>query len=93
MAGGDETTNGGRVTIRELYNALKEQDKERAAMERNIIDKLDDICDSVSRHDERIKKNDAEIAVLRNRSNINDIAVGVAAALASAIAAVIGVNK
>jgi hypothetical protein len=54
---------------------------------------MDDVCDSVSRHDERIKKNDREIEKLRTRSNVNDIAVGIAAAVASAIAAVFGVRN
>jgi len=93
MAGGDDANNGGRVTTRDLYDAQKEQTESLMEMERRILNKLDDICDSVSRHDERIKKNDAEIAALRSRSNLNDFAVGVAAALAAAISAVIGVNK
>lgn len=55
--------------------------------------KLETVCDSVSRHDERIKKNEKEIDKIRTRSNVNDIAVGVAAAVASAIAAVFGVRN
>jgi len=93
MAGGDDANNGGRVTTRELYDALQQQNRERAEMERRILGKLDDVCDVVSRHDERIKKNDAEITNLRSRSNINDVAVGVAAAIAAAVSAVIGANK
>jgi len=93
MAGGDDASNGGRVTTRELYDALQQQNRERAEMERRILGKLDDVCDVVSRHDERIKKNDTEITHLRNRSNINDVAVGVAAAIAAAVSAVIGANK
>jgi len=93
MAGGDEAANGGRVTTRDLYDAQKEQAEALMDMERRILNKLDDICDSVSRHDERIKKNDAEITALRSRSNINDFAVGVAAAIAAIISTVIGVNK
>ena len=91
MAGGDPN-NGGRVTTRELYNALQEQNKERADMERRILTKMDSVCDSVSRQDERIKKNDREIEKLRNRSNINDVAVGIGAAIAAAVSAVFGVR-
>jgi len=90
MAGGDDANNGGRVTTRELYDALQQQNRERAEMERRILGKLDDVCDVVSRHDERIKKNDIEITNLRNRSNILDIALGVATALAATISTVIG---
>lgn len=91
MAGGDPE-NGGRVTTRELYNALQEQNKERADMERRILTKMDTVCESVSRQDERIKKNDREIEKLRNRSNINDVAVGIGAAIAAAVSAVFGVR-
>jgi len=91
MSGG-EPTNGGRVTTRELYIALQEQNKERADMERRILTKMDTVCDSVSRQDERIKRNSEEVEKLRTRSNINDVAVGIAAAVASAIAAAFGVR-
>ena len=104
MSGGDDANNGGRVTTRELYNAQQEQtqalfnaihqqNRERADMERRIISKMDIVCDSVSRHDERIKKNEKEVEKLRTRSNVNDIAVGVAAAVSSAIAAVFGMRN
>ncbi|MHC4336116.1 MAG: hypothetical protein ACYSUV_20565 [Planctomycetota bacterium] len=92
MSGG-EPINGGRVTTRELYNALQHQNKERQDMERRIITKMDDVCDSVSRHDERIKRNEQEVDNLRTSSNVKDVAVGVAAAVASAIAAAIGVRN
>lgn len=101
MTGGADDSNGGRVTIRELFNAQKEQtkelyaaieaqNKERALSERRILDKLDDVGDSVIRQDERIKRNYEEVEKLRSRSNVNDIAVGIAAAITSAIAAAIG---
>lgn len=91
MAGGNPE-NGGRVTIRELYGVLQEQNEARTEMEHRIIGKLDDVCDSVSRHDERIKRNTDEIEKLRTRSNVNDIAVGVAAAVTSAISAFFGIK-
>ncbi len=92
MPGGSGPENGGRVTTRELYNALQQQNKERADMERRIVGKIDDICDAVSRHDERIKRNSQEVDKLRNRSNVNDIAVGIGAAIAAAVSAVFGVR-
>jgi len=76
-----------------LSEAITAQNKEIADMERRILGKLDDVCDSVSRHDERIKKNDIEITNLRNRSDFIDIAVGVAAAIGAGISAMIGINK
>jgi len=92
MTGGDPVSNGGRVTTRELYNALQEQNKERADMERRILTKMDTVCDSVSRQDERIKRNSEEVEKLRGRSNVNDIAVGIGAAIAAAVSAVLGRN-
>ena len=92
MTGGDPVSNGGRVTTRELYNALQEQNKERADMERRILTKMDSVCDSVSRQDERIKRNSEEVEKLRGRSNVNDIAVGIGAAIAAAVSAVLGRN-
>jgi hypothetical protein len=93
MPGGSDPNNGGRVTTRELYNALQKQNDDRASMERRILGRMDDVCDSVSRHDERIKKSEEEIEKLRTRSNVNDIAVAIAAAVTSAVAAVFGVRN
>jgi peptidoglycan hydrolase CwlO-like protein len=58
-----------------------------------IDDKMDAVCDSVSRQDERIKRNTEEVGTLRTRSNVNDIAVAIAAAVTSAVAAVFGVRN
>jgi hypothetical protein len=92
MPGGDPN-NGGRVTTRELYNALQEQNKERADMERRILGKMDAVCNLVNRQDERIKRNSEEVEKLRTRSNVNDIAVAIAAGVSSAVAAVFGVRN
>lgn len=91
MTGGDPT-NGGRVTLRELYNALNQQNKERADMERRILSKMDNVCEAVNRQDERIKRNTEEVEKLRSRSNVNDIAVGIGAAIAAAVSAAFGVK-
>jgi len=104
MAGDNAANNSGRVTTRELYNALQEinknmqtglneQNEARANMELRIMASLNVVSESTGRHDERIKKNDREIEKLRSRSNVNDIMVGVGAAIAAAISAVIGARN
>ena len=81
-----ENYNGDlKVVISKQDTLIKKIDK--------IDDKMDEVCDLSSRHDERIKKSEEEITGLRTRSNINDIAVAIAAAIASAVAAVFGANR
>jgi hypothetical protein len=96
MAGGNEVTNGGRVTTRELYNALQEQNKDRADMEQRLSDKIENIGNMVSRNDERIKRNKEEIDFLRTKSTRDDWISGISAAIvgaAAAIATVLGVKQ
>jgi hypothetical protein len=73
MTGGN---NSGRVTTRELYDALKEMDrdqsKERRGMEERIMDKID--CIPVLK--ERVDTNKEEIKQLRRRSDIVDTLEG-----------------
>ena len=74
--GGNGPNNGGRVTTRELYDALKEMDKdqstERRAMETRIMAKID--CIPVLK--ERVDTNKEEIKQLRRRSDIVDTLEG-----------------
>ena len=87
MPGGDDPTNGGRVTTREFYDALLQQNKDmtagfdkqngqRADMERRIIGKMDNVCKSVDQHEIRIENNEDEVKILRTRSNWLDIGLG-----------------
>ena len=73
MTGGN---NSGRVTTRELYDALKEMDrdqsKERRGMEERIMGKID--CIPVLK--ERVDTNKEEIKQLRRRSDIVDTLEG-----------------
>jgi len=76
MAGGDDPSNGGRVTTRELYDvvikqkdelsaALIYQNRERAEMERRILAKIDYIPSLVT----QVDTNKDEIDKLRTRYN------------------------
>ena len=73
MTGGN---NGGRVTTRELYDALKElnrdQSTERREMEGRLMEKID--CIPVLK--ERVDTNKEEIKQLRRRSDIVDTLEG-----------------
>lgn len=73
MSGGD---NGGRVTTRELYDALKDMDKdqskERKEMELRIMEKID--CIPVLKN--QVDTNKDEIKQLRRRSDIIDTMEG-----------------
>jgi hypothetical protein len=74
--GGNGPNNGGRVTTRELYDALKEMDKdqstERRAMETRIMSKID--CIPVLKN--QVDTNKDEIKQLRRRSDIIDTMEG-----------------
>ena len=87
MTGGN---NSGRVTTRELYDALKEMDrdqsKERRGMEERIMDKID--CIPVLK--ERVDTNKEEIKQLRRRSDIVDTLEGL---FGVAVAIFLGTRK
>ena len=93
MAGGIPN-NSGRVTTQEFYQAQldtndriaasdKRQSEQRAAMELRLNEKLDGVPTQIATNKEEIEK-------LRHKSNVNDLAVGIAAVISSAVAAVIG---
>ncbi len=89
----NDTNNSGRVTTREFYIALLDQNKQRGDMERRLGDKLDDITSSIAAGDEkfdamdkRIDENAGEIKKVRNLNTF-------IALLGSTIAGIIGVNK
>ena len=91
--GGNPSNSSGRVTNRELYEALMKQNKERNELKDQLVAKIDGLCVSVGRQDERIKHNADEIKTIRNRSNIADIAIAIGAAVGTAISAVVGTRQ
>ncbi len=72
MSGGTEANNGGRVTTRELYNALQDQNKERWDMEQRIMAKVD--CLPALKN--QVDTNKDEIKQLRRRSDVIDTLEG-----------------
>ena len=83
MAGGSVPDNGGRVTTRELYDALKEinkdfnaalkeQSKERGDMEERIMEKID--C--VPALQNQVETNSKEIDYIRKQSRWSDMGLG-----------------
>ena len=87
MPGGDEIN--GRVTQRDLYKAILEQNKERAEMERRIMEELKCIQSLPT----RVSRNEEEIERLRARSDVIDIALAVATAIGAFISSVIGTRN
>lgn len=83
MVGGQPNNN--RVTRKELYDAVIQQSKELHEMERNITRKIDELCVTVGRQDERITHNEDEIDRIRSRSNIWDIGNTVGMVIAAAL--------
>ena len=85
--------NGGRVSTREFYNALLDQNKQRADMETRLGEKIDlihsDIATNNERfisHDKRISTNASDIKKVRNLNTA-------VALLASTVAGILGVNR
>ena len=85
--------SNGRVTTREFYEALLDQNKQRADMETRLGDKIDLIHSDIAAnnekfiaHDKRIDGNSTEIKKVRNLN------AGIAL-LASTIAGIIGINR
>jgi len=85
VPGGNPNINSGNVTRRELYDAVIQQSKELHEMERNITRKLDQLCVTVGRQDERITHNEDEINRLRSKSNIWDIGNTIGMVIATAL--------
>ena len=83
MPGGESANN--RVTRKELYDAVIQLSKELHETERNITRKLDEVCVTVGRQDERITHNEDEINRLRSRSNIWDIGNTIGMVIATAL--------
>ena len=86
MSGGTESNNGGRVTTRELYNALQDQNKERRDMEQRIMAKID--CLPALKN--QVDTNKDEIKQLRRRSDVIDTLEGL---FGVAVAIFLGVRK
>ena len=81
MAEGNEANV--RVTIRELFAAIHEQDRERAAMELRLMEKLN-VLPAMC---QQIQDNKEEIDALRKRSNILDGVNFVSVAIAGVLGA------
>lgn len=92
MPGGaiEENGNGGRVTIRELYNLILEQNQQRHDMERRIMDAIGELHACSQAMDTRITNNTKEIDTLRDEANRNNIIASTIAAIAGAVAGIIG---
>ena len=76
MPGGDENSNGGRVTTREFYDAQMKMSADMAEMERRIIKRLDEINDclptikrDVAVNGRQIDTNKQEIDNIRRKSD------------------------
>ena len=85
--------NGGRVTTREFYDALIDQNKERADMESRLGEKIDLIHSDIATnnatfvaHDKRIDSNSKDI---KKVGSLNALAT----VIASTIATVIGTRQ
>jgi hypothetical protein len=87
---GAEDTNGGRVTIRELYALILAQNDARYDMERRIMNKLDDVEMCAKETGVQVGVNTKEIENLRARSDRNDWIAGIIAAAAGAMAGIFG---
>ena len=86
-------TDNGRITTREFYAALLDQNKERGAMETRLGDKIDLIHSDIAANNEKFISHDKRIS-----SNATDIKkVGglnaFATIVAATIAGIIGSNR
>jgi len=92
--------DGGRVTTREFYEALLDQNKQRADMERRIITKIDD---GITAHTEFQISTEARLAAgnvkFKNleddidKLKLWDRGLGVLSVISSTLAGIIGSNK
>ena len=93
-------SNGGRVTTREFYEALLDQNKQRADMETRLGDKIDDIHSEIAKGEVRYEAMGKRCVALTKRvdTNTDDIKkvrnlnAGIAL-LASSIAGFLGMRQ
>ena len=85
--------NSGKVTTREFYNALLDQNKERTLMEGRLGEKIDAIHSDIAAnnekfiaHDKRISSNSADI---KKVGSLN----AVVAVIGSTIAGILGTRQ
>ena len=72
MADGNDT-NGGRVTMRDLMNAIQHQDAKRDAMEDRIMDKLEcipELRNQIKINKEQTEKNENKIESIRSENRV-----------------------
>ena len=84
----DETNN--RITTREFYDALIEQNKRMVEMERRIVEKIDSIRNCKVEEHQAIY---AEIADVRVKSNRIDGVISAAVVLGNSIAIAFGIRQ
>jgi chromosome segregation ATPase len=73
MADSNEPTNGGRVTMRDLMNAIQHQDEKREAMENRIMDKLEcipELRNQISNNRLQAEKNEKKIESIRSENRV-----------------------
>ena len=97
-----DMSNGGRVTTREFYDALLDQNKARSDMELRLVGKLDGITSAIAACEERAIAQDKRIDDNHDRLNDHDDdlkvvrrdqkIVGGANAFFAAVAGLIGLN-
>ena len=94
------TDNGGRVTPREFYDALMDQNKARAKMELRLGDKIDDITSAIAASNVRFEAMDKSCISISKRidTNVADITKvrnlnAILTALFSSIAAFVGLSR
>jgi len=85
--------NSGKVTTREFYNALLDQNKERANMETRLGDKIDDIHSEIAANNEKFKSCDKRISA--NTADIKKVGSlnAVVAVIGSTIAGILGTRQ
>ncbi len=76
MAGGADANNGGRVTTRELYDSLKELNKEQSDERRAMEDRIMAKVDCLPALKNQVDTNKDEIKQLRRRSDLVDTLEG-----------------
>ena len=88
-----QNTSNGKVTTREFYNALLEQNKERAAMENRLGDKIDTIHSEIAANNEKFKACDKRIST--NTTDIKKVGSlnALATIVAATVAGIIGTNR
>ena len=85
----DDVNDSGRVTTREFYNALLNQNDRMDTMERRILTRIDGVTEGFATKKD-VEDLEEDVADLKKRNKIIDVALSIGIIFSTTIGAIFG---